>query len=102
MSGMHIDAPAGAEGEVDMYTQPGRLREMPGDVPATVDVLQKAVAKVQRRDDRDIFKHPITEAQVRTCCCWMKAEMWMWLTDTDATWIWLTTTLSGRPFELNE
>ena len=34
------------------------------DVPATTEALLKALQKVQRKDERDIFRHPVTEAQV--------------------------------------
>ena len=35
------------------------------DVPATTDALLKALQKVQRKDERDIFRHPVTEEQVQ-------------------------------------
>ena len=45
------------------------------DVPATTEALLKALQKVQRKDERDIFRHPVTEAQVsrgqgRGCRMW--------------------------------
>ena len=57
LSPSHGHGLAGAESE-----QPAAV-SVP-DVPATTEALLKALQKVQRKDERDIFRHPVTEAQV--------------------------------------
>lgn len=77
MQQVHQGLPAGRTGHLvtlclyasDTVLSAGPTSEPPPpaavpDVPATKEALLKALQKVQRKDERDIFRHPVTEAQV--------------------------------------